>query len=272
MIRETTKQPFDFSGSMPKNYDQYMGPMFFEPYAIEVSKLVDASSVHIALELAAGTGRVTRHLRSVLLPGAKLIASDISADMLGFAKEKLKGLNIDWQIIDAQNLPFEDNSIDLVVCCFGLMFVPDRLKACSEVHRVLRKDGMFVITTWDKLETIGTSSVYRMIAEKYLPQPLPESYNLPSSMPDESMVRELLKSAGFSRIAVEKRKVDSQCRSAKDAAEAFTQAGALSNEIARLNPAWVDEIKLLVEQELAKRYGDAPMVAPMSAVIGQAWK
>jgi ubiquinone/menaquinone biosynthesis C-methylase UbiE len=271
-MSETTKQPFDFSGSVATNYDQYMGPMFFEPYALEVAKLVDTSSVQTALELAAGTGRVTKHLRSVLSPGAKLIASDISPHMLAFAKEKLKGLNVDWQLVDAQRLPFADNSIDLVVCFFGLMFVPDKLKACSEVHRVLRKGGMFVITTWDKLETIGSSSVYRMIAEKYLPQPLPESYDLPSSMHDEFVVRELLKVAGFPDIVVKKLKKDTQCPSAKDAAEAFTKAGALSNEIARLNPAWVDEIKFLVEQELGKRYGDAPMIAPMSALIGQAWK
>jgi ubiquinone/menaquinone biosynthesis C-methylase UbiE len=272
MSTRTTEEAFEFSGAAANNYDHYMGPMFFEPYAIEVSKRVDASSVQVALELAAGTGRVTRHLRSVLSPEAKLIASDISSDMLAFAKEKLKGLNIDWQIIDAQRLPFEDNSVDLVVCCFGLMFMPDKLKACSEAYRILRKGGLFIITTWDKLETIGASSVYRMIVEKYLPQPLSESYNLPTSMHNESMVRELLKEAGFSSIAVEKRKKDSQCPSARDAAEAFTRAGAFSLEIGRLNPARVDEIRFLVEKELAKRYGDAPMIAPMSAVIGQAWK
>jgi ubiquinone/menaquinone biosynthesis C-methylase UbiE len=268
----TSKQPFDFLGSAAKHYDQYMGPMFFEPYAIEVSKLVDASSVQVALELAAGTGRVTRHLRSVLAPTAKLIASDISPDMLAVGKEKLKDANIEWQIIDAQDLPFANGSIDLVVCCFGLMFMPDKLKVCSEVYRVLRAGGMFIVTTWDKLEKNGTSFVYRSIAEKYLSQPLPESYNLPTSMHDESVVRELLLGAGFSRVAVAKQEKDSQCRSAKDAAEALTKGGALSNEIMSRDPSWVDEIKFLVEKELASRYGDAPMTAPISALIGQAWK
>jgi ubiquinone/menaquinone biosynthesis C-methylase UbiE len=268
----TSKEPYDFSGSTAKYYDQYMGPMYFEPYAIEVSNRIDASSVQAALELAAGTGRVTRHLRSALLPEAKLIASDISADMLAVAKEKLKGTNIDWQIIDAQDLPFENNSIDLVVCCFGLMFMPGKLKACSEVHRVLRSGGMFITTTWDKLESIGASYVYRTIAEKYLPQPLPESYDLPTSMHDESVLRELLEETGFSRVVVEKQNKDTRCRSAKDAAEALTRAGAIYNEIMHLNPAWVDEIQSLVEKELARKYGESPMIAPMSAVIAQAWK
>jgi len=268
----TSKQPCDFSGSASQHYDQYMGPMYFEPYAIEVSQLVDASSVKVALELAAGTGRVTRHLRSVLPPTAKLIASDISPDMLSVAKEKLKEANIEWQIIDAQDLPFEDESVDLVVCCFGLMFMPDKLKVCSEVYRVLRAGGMFLVTTWDKLEAIGPASVYRSVAEKCLGQPLPESYDLPTSMHDESVVRELLLDAGFSRVAVEKQKMDSQCRSAKDAAEALTIAGAISNAIMSRNPARFDEIKFLVEKELARKFGDEPMIAPMSALIGQAWK
>lgn len=112
----TLSQPFDFSGSVPKHHDQFSGPMFFEPYAIEVSNRIDPSSVNVALELASGTGRVTSHLRATLPSTTKLIASDISADMLAVAKEKLKALDITWEMIDAQQLPFEDESIDLVVC------------------------------------------------------------------------------------------------------------------------------------------------------------
>jgi ubiquinone/menaquinone biosynthesis C-methylase UbiE len=60
------------------HYDDFLGPLFFEPYAIEIAKRIDPSPVTIALEIAAGTGRVTRHIRERLAPSAKLIASDIS--------------------------------------------------------------------------------------------------------------------------------------------------------------------------------------------------
>src|SRR5689334_14032588 len=124
-----------FSGSIPGHYDKYLGPMYFEPYALEIASRIDPSPVKIALELASGTGRVTRHLRDVLNEDATLIASDISPDMLEIAKEKLKGEDIVWQVIDAQLLPFQDNSIDLIVCCFGFMLVPDRPKAFEEAYR-----------------------------------------------------------------------------------------------------------------------------------------
>jgi ubiquinone/menaquinone biosynthesis C-methylase UbiE len=224
------------------------------------------------LELASGTGRLTKHLRKVLSPKAKLVASDISPDMLGVAKEKLKNENIEWQIIDAQNLPFENSSIDLVVCCFGFMFVPDKSKAFTEVYRVLRPGGILLFTTWDKLETIGTSSIYRKIVKTYLPDPLPESYNLPFSMYDELVIRELLVKAGFSRISIEKVTKESVSSSAMDAAEGLTKGGTIYNEIVSRNPAWIEEIKSAVEKELSEKYGKAPMVAPMSAVICEALK
>jgi ubiquinone/menaquinone biosynthesis C-methylase UbiE len=267
-----TQQLYNTTATDAELYDQYLGPMFFEPYAIEIASRIEPSSTQVALELAAGTGRVTRHLRHRLLPSAKLIASDISEDMLQVAKEKLKDENIDWQIIDAQQLPFETNSIDLVVCCLGLMFVPDRLKALSEVYRVLRTGGMFIFSTWDKLETVGASSVYRNIVKQYLIGPLPGSYDLPTSMHDESIIKPSLLDAGFSKISIEKVSKQSYCSSAKEAAEGLTMRGAIYHEIMSRNPESIGEIKNLVEKELSEKYGSAPMVAPMSAVISQAWK
>src|SRR5687768_14023856 len=111
----------DRPGEGAAYYDDFLGPLFFEPYAIEVAKRIDPSSVSIALEIAAGTGRVTRHIRERIAPSARLIASDISDEMLKEARKKLSHLDIDWQIIDAQQLPFDNNSIDLVICCFGYM-------------------------------------------------------------------------------------------------------------------------------------------------------
>src|SRR5687768_1822587 len=88
---------FDFSGDIAIHYEQCLGPMFFEPYAKEVAERIEPSSIFLALEIASGTGRVTRHLRERIPASAKLIASDISQDMLAVAKEKLRDFEIDWQ-------------------------------------------------------------------------------------------------------------------------------------------------------------------------------
>jgi len=266
------KPAFDFSGSIPQHYEQYLGSMFFEPYAIEVCKRIDASSLHLVLELASGTGRVTRHLRKTIPDTSKLIASDISEDMLLVAKEKLKGLDIDWQIIDAGQLPFSNNSIDLVVCCFGYMFVPDKTKAFAEAYRVLKVGGTLLFTTWDKLDLNTLSHIYRRAAREYLEDPLPESYNLPFSMNNETEIRAVLEKAGFSKITIEKVNKVSISQTAKEAVTGLTQGGLIYNEIMKRNPAWMKDIIATVEKELTEKFGAGPIMAPMSAIISQASK
>jgi ubiquinone/menaquinone biosynthesis C-methylase UbiE len=262
----------NFFGSIPQHYEQYLGPMFFEPYAVEISKLIDPSSVLLALEIGSGTGRVTRLLREVIPASSRLVASDISEDMLAVAKEKLKARDIDWQIIDAQQLPFDDKSIDLVVCCFCYMFVPDKTKAFAEAYRVLRPGGMLLFSTWDKLEYNAASHIYRKIVKEYLENDLPESYSMPFSMNDPVIIKEILEQAGFLKITIERVEKESVCQTAKEAAYGLARGGALYNEIMKRNPAWVEEIIARVEKELSEKFGTAPMIAPMRAMISQAWK
>jgi ubiquinone/menaquinone biosynthesis C-methylase UbiE len=254
------------------HYDQFFGPLYFEPYAIEVAKRIKPTPNSIVLEIAAGTGRVTRHIRESIPPSTKLIASDISENMLAVAKNKLSHLDIDWQIIDAQELPFSDNSIDLVVCCFGYMFVPDKQKAFEEVYRVLKPGGQFLFTTWDKLENNTASFTSRSIAKKYLEDPLPDSYNLATSMSDKAIIKSLIKDAGFTKISIEQVELFSISRTSKEAAYGLVEGGLIYEEIKKRNPTWIDEIRIKVEKELSEKFGTAPMVAPMSAIISQTWK
>jgi len=268
-----TKDP---SADLPEDtatrYEQFFGPLFFEPYAIEVAKRIHSIPVSVVLEIAAGTGRVTRHIREHIPYSAKLIASDISEEMLAVAKKTLSHLDIDWRNIDAQELPFSDNSMDLVVCCFGYMFVPDKPKAFAEAYRVLKPGGMFLFTTWDKLEHNEASYSARSIAIEYLDGPLPESHNLATSMNNEALITPFLKDAGFAKISIEKVKLFSVSPTAKDAACGLVEWGPVYKEIKKHNPDCIDEIKIKVEKELAEKFGAAPMIAPISAVFSQAWK
>jgi hypothetical protein len=91
-------------------------------------------------------------------------------------------------------------------------------------------------------------------------------------MNDEMMIRNLLHDAGFSKIAIEMVNKISVCPTAKEAAEGLVQGGPLYDEIMNRNPAWIDEIKIKVETELAEKFGEAPVAAPMTALVTQAWK
>ena len=258
--------------SAAQHYDDFFGPLYFEPYALEVARRIKNIPADIVLEIAAGTGRVTRHIRQAIPSTAKLIASDIDEDMLAIAKNKLPYNNITWQNIDAQELPFSDNSIDLIICCFGYMYVPDRSKAFQEVYRVLKNGGRFLFTTWDKLEANGPSFVSRTIAEEYLSEPVPDSHNTATSMSDETLIRPTLKDAGFDRFSIEKVKLLSGSITAKEAAAGFVNGGGVYDEIYKQHPGSIREIQIRLEEELTRQFGAAPMVAPISAVMTEAWK
>jgi ubiquinone/menaquinone biosynthesis C-methylase UbiE len=170
-----------FTGSIPKKYDTLLGPLFFEPYAVELVNRINKEHISHALELCCGTGVVTRHLRKALPPSAKLIASDISPDMIAVAQENVS-VGVEWRIIDAQQIPLDDNQVDLVICSFGYMFMPNAVASFREALRVLRPGGKFLFSTWDKLEQNGASNVHRKVIKKYFGDTLPSTHRSRSAM------------------------------------------------------------------------------------------
>ena len=117
-----------FAGSVPENYDRYMVPLIFEPYAADIARRAASLSPSAVLEIAAGTGVVTRALAPRLPPGASYIVTDLNQPMLDYAASRQPpDTRIKWRQADALALPFENAAFDLVCCQFGAMFFPDRI-------------------------------------------------------------------------------------------------------------------------------------------------
>ena len=264
--------PPHFSGSIPRHYDEYLGPLFFEDYARDIASRIDPAKVRFALELSCGTGRVTNHIRRALHSAARLVASDVSPDMLEVAKEKLKGHRVEWLIADFTKIPFADNSLDLVVCCFGYMFAEDKIAAFTEALRVLQPGGSLLMSTWGKLSDNAASNVFRTAIKKYFGDTLPPTYQIPYSMHDPDLIHDQLLKAGFTKVKVELVDKRSVCETAKKATVGLVRGGSLYSEIVKRNPAWIEEISADVENELSEKFGAAPMVAPMRALVCEASK
>lgn len=195
-----------FGGKMPEHYDRGLGPAQFEPFAAFLAERLPAHPGGDVLEIACGTGLVTRHLRERLDPGLRLVATDLSKAMLDHARDTSPhGDRIDWREADAMRLPFPDGAFAAVVCGFGLMFMPDKPAALREVRRVLKDGGLYLFSVWDRIEELPHALTGAEVIEGLFPGDPEMRYRLPYELHDQAQLRSLLGDAGFSDSRSERR-------------------------------------------------------------------
>ena len=256
-----------FVGSIPENYDKYLGPVMFDPYAADLVARLDVPENATVLEIACGTGIVTRRLRDKLASSTKIVATDLNEAMMDHAKQKFRSdENVEWKTADATELPFADASFDAVVCQFGLMFFPDKPRAAGEVHRVLKPGGRFLFNVWDAIEQNELPNLTHKIVTRYFKDNPPDFYDIPFSYYDRDTLKSLLASAGFNEISVSVVPLPEVAASAEGMAHGFIHGNPLINAINERNAALAPEIEAEVAKSIASQFGDAPR-AQMQAVL-----
>ena len=260
-----------FSGSVPELYTRYMGPVFFAPFADVLAQRVSTMGVGAILETACGTGIVTRALRKAL-PAAAITATDLNGAMIEHAKTFPGGEGVIWQAADAQALPFPDATFDRVVCAFGVMFFPDRVRAYREAKRVLRQGGgRFLVTVWDRLETIELQLIaHEAVAALYPDDPPAFFRRTPCGYFDLDLIRGDLAQAGFSDVSIET--LDPPCRAenARDVAVGMVKGTPLSAEIVARDPGGLDAAVEATTKAITARFGAGPIDARMQAHLVEA--
>jgi ubiquinone/menaquinone biosynthesis C-methylase UbiE len=190
-----------FVGSIPENYDTELGPRIFFDYADDLSTRVTGRNPQTVLELAAGTGILTRRLRDGLSTDAELVVSDLNPPMLEVAKTKFQAKErVQFKQLDATEIDFPDARFDVVTCQFGVMFFPDKDQSYSEVHRVLKPGGSYIFNVWESWDENPFARVANAAAEKFFPDNPPTFYKVPFSYHDEDEIRESLAHAGFTSV------------------------------------------------------------------------
>lgn len=259
-----------FVGAIPELYEKHMGPVLFEPYAIDLASRVPAGSRKI-LEVAAGTGRVTRHLLEDLPADGELVVTDLNQPMLDVASALAPDSRVTWQTADAESLPFTDDAgFDVVVCQFGIMFVPDKAQALSEMNRVLRPGGTLLLNVWDELARNPMSKVLQELAYAEVPDDPPLFMTTPFSMGDPAALRRLIEDAGFSSVKIETVPIVGVATSADDIAIGLVQGNPLWNQLVERGvdaPAFQARVAAAIRRE----FGDNPCRSAMSAHVATAF-
>jgi ubiquinone/menaquinone biosynthesis C-methylase UbiE len=260
-----------FEEGVAEFYDSLLVPILFEPYASEMAIVAERLKPGSVLEVAAGTGALTRALRVTLDPATEIVATDLSQAMIDVGAPSLTMSRTHWMHADAQNLPFASSMFDLVVCQFGVMFFPDKLKAYDEAKRVLRSGGRFLFTTWDSLPANDFARcVDECLASLFPSNPPDFLRNLSYSYFDIASIKAQMSSAGFDAISCDRIELTSVA-AAHDIAAAFCQGTPLREEIESRAPARISEIVDEVAEQMESRHGVRPC-GGMSAfvVVGRA--
>jgi SAM-dependent methyltransferase len=198
-----TIQAANFIGAIPDHYDRFLGPRIFHGFADDLTERTVKLAPTAVLELAAGTGIVTRHLRDALPATCALLATDLNPPMLDVARSKFQEQeNIVFEPADATNLPYEDGRFDAVVCQFGVMFFPDKEQSYEEVFRVLNNGGQYIFNVWGALQNNPFADIANNIVTGFFPDDPPGFYQVPFGYFDEDIIRASVLRAGFSAVTI----------------------------------------------------------------------
>lgn len=258
-----------FAGSIPENYDRYMVPLIFEAYAADMARRAAALSPDAVLEIAAGTGVVTRALAPKLSAGASYVVTDLNQPMLDYAASRQPPDDrISWRQADALALPFADAAFDLVCCQFGAMFFPDRVAAYREARRVLKAGGHLLFSVWDRIEeNVFADDVTNALARMFPGDPPRFLARTPHGYHDTALIRSELEQAGFSDVGIETRAEQSRAASPRIPALAYCQGTVLRNEIEARDSGKLEAATDYAASAIADRHGGGQVSAKIQAHV-----
>lgn len=252
-----------WAGDMSAAYDEYLVPAVFGPYADELAARVAQHRPSDVLELAAGTGALTRAMTS-LLPEARITATDLNVAMVDIGSARVPTAT--WRQADAMQLPFGDASVDVVACQFGVMFFPDRPEAYAEVARVLRPGGHFLFNCWGALPTHDAeAAVTAALAECFPEDPPSFLARVPHGYHDADLVAADLTTAGFGGVRVETVELDLTAESAAGLARGYCRGTPLRAEIEARGD--LETTTSAVATSLEQRFGSGPVAGRMAALV-----
>ena len=256
-----------FGQSISEVYARDLVPLMFAPYADDLARRVPPTTKRL-LEIAAGTGVVTRAIARSAPAEVSIVATDLNPAMLAEAQTQPIAKPVVWKQADALALPFGDGEFDAVVCQFGVMFFPNRVRGFAEARRVLRSGGTFLFNVWDRIEDneFADEITNALVAEHPSDPPL-FMRRVPHGYFDVSLIARELAAAGFTATPTfETVTLRGRGTDARTVALAFCQGTPMRNELEAHRIA-LDEAGDVATRAVEKRFGRGPVEGKLQAIV-----
>ncbi|CAN5873845.1 methyltransferase domain-containing protein [soil metagenome] len=219
------------------------------------------------LDVACGTGIVARTAAGRVGPGGTVAGLDVNPAMLELARE-LAGESIEFFEGNAQALPFNEASFDVVFCQQGLQFFGDRPAAVGEMFRVTTPRGRAICAVWRGLDQHPAIEVLDRILARYLPPEAVEGSDAPFWLDDIDEVRSLFVDSGFSAVHIRTHISEIRFASARSMVEGLTGAHApLAGAIAELDDEVREVMYREIEEAFAGQIDDDGIMFPMTGAL-----
>ena len=257
----------NFVGSIPQHYDSGLGPNIFVDYADDLVRRAAALRPRDVLELAAGTGIVSRKLRDALPKDATLTVTDLNPPMLEIAAATFRPEEgVEFKPSDATALSFADQSFDLILCQFGVMFFPDKDKGYREAFRALKPGGRYLFNVWDSHDFNPFAGIVHDTVAGFFTSDPPMFMKVPVSYRDldpikDSLLRAGFDEIGFSVLGLKKRIVDLDAF-----AHATIYGSPLIDQVVARGTADPERVVEAVAARFRKAFGD-PGTMPLQAIV-----
>ena len=195
-------EQWQLSGNAAEQYERIPARYILGPWASDIVEAAKIQGDEKVLDLACGTGLVTRAAATKLGPAGHITGLDLNEGMLEVAKAirnpGVGGLN--WMRGSALEMDLPDASFDVVLCQQGLQFFPDQHKALTETHRVLRDGGRAWFSVWAEAGPYQLA-VGAAIAT-HIGNTIAQRYMAARDVPDADTLRAQFSDAGFSQVDV----------------------------------------------------------------------
>lgn len=249
-----------------EDYERYLVPAFFAAFAEALVALATPWPGERVLDIACGTGALTRLLVERVGPGGQVTGLDLGPGMLAVARERLGGPNVEWREASALAMPFQGASFDLVTCQQGLQFFPDRAKGMAEMRRVLKPGGRLALAVW---RSTDYNPVWKLLEETLAELVGAEAAMLPPfALGDADKLRRLAHEAGFAQVTV---RIDGRVARFPSPQEfvrrAVLAAPSMLGPLASVGPDALDRLRAGVDARFAPYVDDAGLAVPLATHI-----